>query len=103
MKTAVLFFCFCIVASSQVYGKLLAANIEGRPVEARPKPFTKVDCSLGVHQDDGPVCLAYIPVYRWSGAEQKCVKDVYGGCRPTNNNFNTEQDCIKTATPVCSN
>ncbi|XP_050518516.1 trypsin inhibitor-like isoform X3 [Diabrotica virgifera virgifera] len=87
MKIALLVFCFCILANSQVYGV--------------PEPFTKADCSLGVEKD-GSTCEAYIRVYKWSDAEKKCVKAIYGGCNPTKNNFRTKEDCVKTATPVCS-
>uniref|UniRef100_A0A6P7EZD9 U-actitoxin-Avd3f-like n=1 Tax=Diabrotica virgifera virgifera TaxID=50390 RepID=A0A6P7EZD9_DIAVI len=104
MKTTLLFFCFCIIASSQVYGDVPEIKVTHEDTVAlAARPFRKGDCSLGVEQDDGPVCYASIPVFRWSDADKKCVKDIYGGCRATKNNFNTEQDCIKTATPVCSN
>ncbi|XP_050518514.1 U-actitoxin-Avd3k-like isoform X1 [Diabrotica virgifera virgifera] len=103
MKIALPFFCFYILASSHVYGDVPEIIVTKASEEVLPPgPFTKADCSLGVEQD-GLVCQAYIPVYRWSDAEKKCIKDIYGGCRSTKNNFLTEADCVKTATPVCSN
>ncbi|CAH1956049.1 unnamed protein product [Acanthoscelides obtectus] len=63
--------------------------------------FDKSDCAKNV--EDGPIaCLAYIKVYKWSPADNKCVSATYGGCHATNNNFPTENDCNKVAKPVCS-
>ncbi|XP_050518515.1 chymotrypsin inhibitor SCI-II-like isoform X2 [Diabrotica virgifera virgifera] len=102
MKIALPFFCFYILASSHVYGDVPEIIVTKASEEVLPPgPFTKADCSLGVEKD-GSTCEAYIRVYKWSDAEKKCVKAIYGGCNPTKNNFRTKEDCVKTATPVCS-
>ncbi|VEN34017.1 unnamed protein product [Callosobruchus maculatus] len=31
-----------------------------------------------------------------------CIADVYGGCEPSNNNFNTLEECMDVAYPVCT-
>ncbi|XP_030757306.1 trypsin inhibitor-like [Sitophilus oryzae] len=62
--------------------------------------FTKSDCNLP--HEEGPIhCLAYIPVFKWDNAKKQCVPAVYGGCRRTNNNFPTLEQCELAARSVC--
>uniref|UniRef100_A0A6P7F489 U-actitoxin-Avd3k-like isoform X2 n=1 Tax=Diabrotica virgifera virgifera TaxID=50390 RepID=A0A6P7F489_DIAVI len=104
MKTTALFLCFCIIASSQVFGedeipKAPKLNLEDKAsLDARP--FRKSDCDLGVEQES--ICRALHPVYRWDNTQKKCVDDFYGGCYATKNNFRHKADCEKIATPICS-
>ncbi|XP_028128650.2 kunitz-type serine protease inhibitor bitisilin-1-like [Diabrotica virgifera virgifera] len=103
MKTTALFFCFCIIAISQVFGDedLPDIKVQNEDPEAQAaRSFRKEDCNLGV--ETGFRCRARKPVYRWSNEDNKCVKDYYGGCHATKNNFRSKDDCVKTATPVCS-
>ncbi|CAG9841159.1 unnamed protein product [Diabrotica balteata] len=106
MKTTVLFFCFCIIASSEVFGEENLPEIKiiyEDPAATAARPFRKEDCSLGVEQKIGLTsCRADIPVYRWSNTENKCVNDFYSGCHATKNNFQHKEDCVKIATPICS-
>ncbi|XP_072398624.1 kunitz-type serine protease inhibitor bitisilin-1-like [Diabrotica undecimpunctata] len=105
MKATVLFFCFCLIASSQVFGDENLPEIKVTyedPAAQAARPFRKEDCALGVEIDIEYRCRARKPVYRWSNDEKKCVRDFYGGCHATKNNFRSENDCVKTATPVCS-
>ncbi|XP_028128641.1 amyloid-beta precursor protein isoform X2 [Diabrotica virgifera virgifera] len=107
MKTTVLFFCFCVIASSQVFGEEDLPEIKityEDPAALAARPFRKEDCGLGVQQQNGlGVCRARIPVYKWSNEDKKCVQVFYGGCHATKNNFREEEECVKIAKPVCSN
>ncbi|KAG5859991.1 Pancreatic trypsin inhibitor, partial [Gonioctena quinquepunctata] len=46
-------------------------------------------------------CEALIWRYKWSEQDQDCLKAVYGGCRATKNNFETKEECLKVAGPIC--
>ncbi|CAG9841161.1 unnamed protein product [Diabrotica balteata] len=106
MKTTVLFFYFCIIASSEVFGEEDLPEIKiiyEDPTAIAVRPFRKEDCGLGVQQQNGlSICRARIPVYKWSNGDKKCIRAFYGGCHATKNNFLREEDCVKIATPVCS-
>ncbi|XP_072398626.1 kunitz-type serine protease inhibitor textilinin-1-like [Diabrotica undecimpunctata] len=105
MKTTALFLCFCIIASSQVFGQSESPEVKVTledPATLAARPFRKSDCALGVEQDAETLCRALIPVYRWSNDAKKCVDDFYGGCHATKNNFRHKADCEKIATPICS-
>lgn len=49
----------------------------------------------------GAQCYAKIPKYWWNNKDQKCEEIEFGGCRDTNNNFWTLEECENTAKPVC--
>ncbi|XP_028139917.1 male accessory gland serine protease inhibitor-like [Diabrotica virgifera virgifera] len=62
------------------------------------------DCYRPVeYHPNGIACMALIPVWRWDVREEACVRDTYGGCNPTNNNFPTLKECNQVARPVCEN
>jgi len=45
----------------------------------------------------GPMgCLAFVPKWTFSKSEGKCVEYVYGGCRGTQNLFDTQDECKKS-------
>ncbi|KAJ8923440.1 hypothetical protein NQ315_001999 [Exocentrus adspersus] len=50
---------------------------------------------------EGPMCLAYLPRYRWNNIQQRCVRFIYGGCRGTANNFETQKECEHVAGKIC--
>ncbi|XP_018571160.1 hemolymph trypsin inhibitor B-like [Anoplophora glabripennis] len=63
--------------------------------------FTADDCFKDVH--DGPIaCMASFPVFKWYDELQECDTAIYGGCNPTNNKFETIEECQQVAEPVCT-
>uniref|UniRef100_A0A6P7FUC2 Male accessory gland serine protease inhibitor-like n=1 Tax=Diabrotica virgifera virgifera TaxID=50390 RepID=A0A6P7FUC2_DIAVI len=64
--------------------------------------FYSSDCFRPVeYHPNGIACMALIPVWRWDVGAQACVRDTYGGCNPTNNNFPTLEECNEVARPIC--
>ncbi|XP_050508381.1 trypsin inhibitor-like isoform X11 [Diabrotica virgifera virgifera] len=62
--------------------------------------FTESDCLAPVHS--GPiVCLAGIPVWRYDIYSRICVRDIYGGCNATKNNFKSREECEAVTKAVC--
>lgn len=51
-------------------------------------------CSAPTHRP-GPTCMAYIVRYTYD-KDRGCVKFIYGGCRPSLNNFETYEECRAT-------
>lgn len=47
------------------------------------------------------VCMAYFKVFKWNHNLQRCELAIYGGCHPTNNKFETIEDCQRVAEPIC--
>ncbi|CAH1179196.1 unnamed protein product [Phaedon cochleariae] len=66
------------------------------------RPYQEKDCSKNV-EEWVYFCRAKIPRYRWSVSDKTCVKDYYGGCHQTKNNFVTQEECMTVAEPVCKN
>ncbi|XP_018570741.1 kappaPI-actitoxin-Avd3c-like [Anoplophora glabripennis] len=66
------------------------------------QPFSESDCSIPPVLE-GPTCNAYFIRYYWDSAQQRCVKFVYGGCRGTINNFESQRSCERVAGRVCRN
>lgn len=58
------------------------------------------DCYVGFEQP-GPTCRANFPVYYYDYTVASCVPARYGGCKKTNNNFKSQQECALTAESVC--
>uniref|UniRef100_A0A4W6EIL6 BPTI/Kunitz inhibitor domain-containing protein n=1 Tax=Lates calcarifer TaxID=8187 RepID=A0A4W6EIL6_LATCA len=50
----------------------------------------------------GP-CRAVFPRWRYDVAAGTCVKFVYGGCKPNNNNYLTEDKCLSACRGVTGN
>ncbi|KAG5863710.1 hypothetical protein JTB14_037305 [Gonioctena quinquepunctata] len=88
MKVTVLIF---IVIST-----LLIANA----VASDGDSFGLEDCSKDTELGDYS-CEALFWRYKWSEKDRDCIKAVYGGCRATKNNFETKEECLKVAEPVC--
>ncbi|XP_050508371.1 trypsin inhibitor-like isoform X1 [Diabrotica virgifera virgifera] len=62
--------------------------------------FTESDCTAGVAE--GPIyCNAYFPIWRYDIHARHCVRDSYGGCFPTKNNFKSLKECETVTKPVC--
>ncbi|XP_076260402.1 kappaPI-actitoxin-Avd3b-like [Rhynchophorus ferrugineus] len=66
-----------------------------------PSIFSASDC-LAPHTEGDIDCKAYILRYHWNDATKQCEEVIWGGCRPTNNNFQTLEDCEETAGPICA-
>ncbi|XP_050508380.1 trypsin inhibitor-like isoform X10 [Diabrotica virgifera virgifera] len=62
--------------------------------------FTESDCLAPV--DIGlEICLAAFPVWRYDIYSRGCVRDIYGGCSATKNNFRGLEECETVTKPVC--
>lgn len=61
---------------------------------------TFLDCNQP-HTLSGANCHAYLIRYHWNNALQRCEKVIYGGCRETQNNFESLEDCDDIARPIC--
>lgn len=59
-----------------------------------------LDCTKGL-EEDGPMCLAFLERYYWNNDLQKCELGIYGGCRPTANNFPSKKACEKAGKRYC--
>ncbi|XP_056631081.1 colostrum trypsin inhibitor-like isoform X2 [Diorhabda sublineata] len=66
------------------------------------KPFQVADCSLPIEDDSDYKCRALFSRYKWSVSDNDCVHEFYGGCHATKNNFQTKEECLKVAKPVCA-
>ncbi|XP_019865378.1 trypsin inhibitor [Aethina tumida] len=64
--------------------------------------FQLSDCRLGPTVSSRQ-CKGLFPRYFWNDDTQECEEVIYGGCRPTKNNFLTMEECISIAKPVCYN
>lgn len=64
--------------------------------------FSFTDCARDV---EGKFfnCLDRIPIFKWNNETQRCEFTTYGGCNPTNNNFETLSECQRVAESVCKN
>ncbi|CAH0548167.1 unnamed protein product [Brassicogethes aeneus] len=79
-----------VLVSFQVFGASAAPN---------ESPFQKEDCLKSF--ESGPVsCYGSVPIFTWDNGKRECVSALYGGCRGTNNNFKTLEDCQKI-TAIC--
>uniref|UniRef100_A0A6P7GT08 Uncharacterized protein C16orf96-like isoform X1 n=1 Tax=Diabrotica virgifera virgifera TaxID=50390 RepID=A0A6P7GT08_DIAVI len=78
-------------ASKEVIPKERASK-EGTPKKVTPKEVTPKE----VNPKEGE-----IHVWRYNVSSRNCVED-YGGCQATNNNnFQTFEECITVAEPIC--
>ncbi|RCN53001.1 Kunitz/Bovine pancreatic trypsin inhibitor domain protein [Ancylostoma caninum] len=52
-------------------------------------------CNAPTHLE-GPQCMAFFKRYTYNKEKKQCEEFVYGGCRPSPNNFETMEECKKT-------
>ncbi|CAG9857897.1 unnamed protein product [Phyllotreta striolata] len=63
--------------------------------------FTWFDCWWPVSWPDSPTCTAKLKRWRWDVIANDCIQVNYNGCNPTNNNFETQKECLVAASSVC--
>ncbi|XP_050508376.1 trypsin inhibitor-like isoform X6 [Diabrotica virgifera virgifera] len=79
---------------------VLTARAHHIHASLRDDIFTESDCTAPV--DVGPIiCIAYFPVWRYDIYSRICVRDIYGGCYPSKNNFKSLEECETVTKPVC--
>ncbi|XP_057661988.1 kunitz-type U19-barytoxin-Tl1a-like [Diorhabda carinulata] len=88
----------CLLIVSMVTGAPSGVDDHSAAVE----PFQVQDCSLQVEDGSVSTCFAAFPRYKWSVSDNDCVNAIYGGCHATKNNFQTKEECLKVAKPVCA-
>ncbi|KAG5887637.1 hypothetical protein JTB14_030907 [Gonioctena quinquepunctata] len=101
MKTVILVFAVLLVVHvSNAYEAASPFPPAESPASLAARSFQKRDCSKDTQE--GPFyCMALFWRYKWSDQVQDCVKEVYGGCHETKNNFRTIGECREVAVPVC--
>ncbi|RCN53000.1 Kunitz/Bovine pancreatic trypsin inhibitor domain protein [Ancylostoma caninum] len=52
-------------------------------------------CNAPTHLP-GPQCMAAYRRFTYNKAKKQCEQFIYGGCRPSPNNFATMEECKKT-------
>ncbi|EYC17062.1 hypothetical protein Y032_0031g2254 [Ancylostoma ceylanicum] len=84
---------------------LLCVAIAYCAEEAGKKLTDEERCNAPTHLD-GPQCMAFFKSsehfnniysrYTYNKEKKQCEEFVYGGCRPSPNNFETMEECKKT-------
>ncbi|EPB68126.1 Kunitz/Bovine pancreatic trypsin inhibitor domain protein [Ancylostoma ceylanicum] len=74
---------------------LLCVAIAYCAEEAGKKLTDEERCNAPTHLD-GPQCMAFFKRYTYNKEKKQCEEFVYGGCRPSPNNFETMEECKKT-------
>ncbi|CAH1990207.1 unnamed protein product [Acanthoscelides obtectus] len=98
MKLITLMFALCSAVAVQSRGYPVPYFYGGS--RAFEEPFDYDDCFKDVEM--GPIrCRAHFLSYKWDMVTMQCQETVYGGCKPTKNNFLTLEDCINTAQDIC--
>ncbi|XP_072386502.1 uncharacterized protein [Diabrotica undecimpunctata] len=106
-----IYFLFSLVAlTALVYAndqEVTVENIAPSLLETEEvlnaRAYLPRDCFRPVESDVGMACMALFRVWRWDIKAKACVRDNYGGCNRTKNNFFSLEKCNEVAKPVCEN
>lgn len=102
LKISVVLFLFVVVFYRETNSSPVQREKPESRASLKARPFDAKDCKQHVSANTGFNCFAYMERYQWSNSQQQCILEVYGGCNPTKNNFDTLEECQKVATPICS-
>lgn len=69
-------------------------NSAGAVLDSNQLPLRHENCTWHpLHMDNGPVCTAYMERWYFDVSLGTCRRGVYGGCRPSPNNFLSWREC----------
>lgn len=70
-------------------------------IKSTCQKFSFLDCARGLEEDGTAACFAHVTAYYWNNELQKCVQGLYGGCRPSPNNFHDLGTCERKGRKYC--